>query len=129
MSDPLKTLRGRIDALDRRLAGLLAERARLAQRIGAMKNGATYRPEREAQVLRGILRENRGPIPDAALARLFVEIMSACRALEDATRVASSSERHADMISTNRRASAASGIGPRFSRRMPRSTWASRSGR
>jgi chorismate mutase/prephenate dehydratase len=88
MSDPLKSLRGRIDALDRRLAGLLSERARLAQRIGALKNGAAYRPEREAQVLRGILRENRGPIPDAALARLFVEIMSACRSLEDATRVA-----------------------------------------
>ena len=87
MSD-LKTLRGRIDALDRRLAGLLSERARLAQRIGGLKNGVAYRPEREAQVLRGILRENRGPIPDAALARLFVEIMSACRALEDATRVA-----------------------------------------
>ena len=88
MSDPLKTLRGRIDALDRRLAGLLSKRARLAQRIGALKNGAAYRPEREAQVLRGLLRENRGPIPGAALARLFVEIMSACRALEDATRVA-----------------------------------------
>jgi chorismate mutase/prephenate dehydratase len=70
MSDPLKTLRGRIDALDRRLAALLSDRARLAQRIGALKNGgAAYRPEREAQVLRGVLRENRGPIPDAALAR------------------------------------------------------------
>jgi chorismate mutase/prephenate dehydratase len=89
MSDTLKTLRGRIDALDRRLAALLSERARIARRIGTLKQGATaYRPEREAQVLRGILRENRGPIPDAALARLFVEIMSACRALEEATTVA-----------------------------------------
>ena len=89
MSDPLKTLRARIDALDRQLAKLLSQRARLARRIGALKQGATaYRPERKAEVLRGILRENRGPIPDAALARLFVEIMSACRALEEATTVA-----------------------------------------
>lgn len=83
MSDSLKPLRGRIDALDRRLVKLLSARARLAQRIGRLKEGAAYRPEREAQVLRGIVAENRGPLPDGALARLFTEIMSACRALED----------------------------------------------
>jgi chorismate mutase/prephenate dehydratase len=88
MSDKLKPLRGRIDALDRQLSRLLSQRARIAQRIGALKNGPAYRPEREAQVLRGILRENRGPIPDAALARLYVEIMSACRTLEEAITVA-----------------------------------------
>jgi len=83
MSDPLKQMRGKIDALDRRLVKLLSTRARLAQRIGRLKEGAAYRPEREAQVLRGILAQNRGPLPDGALARLFTEIMSACRALED----------------------------------------------
>jgi chorismate mutase/prephenate dehydratase len=83
MSDQLKQIRKRIDALDKRLVKLLSARARLAQRIGRLKEGAAYRPEREAQVLRGILAENRGPLPDAALARLFTEIMSACRALED----------------------------------------------
>ncbi|HEY7743019.1 MAG TPA: prephenate dehydratase [Burkholderiales bacterium] len=79
----IQSIRGRIDALDRRLVKLLSARARLAQRIGRLKEGAAYRPEREAQVLRGILSENRGPLPDAALTRLFTEIMSACRALED----------------------------------------------
>ena len=83
MSDPLKSIRDRIDALDRRLVKLLSARARLAQRIGRLKEGAAYRPEREAQVLRGILAENRGPLPDGALARVFTEIMSACRSLED----------------------------------------------
>ena len=82
-SDPLKPLRGRIDALDRRLVKLLSARARLAQRIGRLKEGAAYRPEREAQVLRGILAENPGPLPDGAMARLFTEIISACRSLED----------------------------------------------
>ena len=83
MSDSLKLIRGKIDALDRRLVKLLSARARLAQRIGRMKEGAAYRPEREAQVLRGVVAENHGPLPDGALARLFTEIMSACRALED----------------------------------------------
>src|SRR3990172_6959624 len=83
MSDKLQQLRKRIDALDKRLVRLLSGRARLAQRIGRLKEGVAYRPEREAQVLRSILAENRGPLPDAALARLFTEIIAACRALED----------------------------------------------
>jgi chorismate mutase/prephenate dehydratase len=88
MSGQLKQLRARIDALDRRLVKLLSERARLAQRIGGIKQGAAYRPEREAQVLRGIVAGNRGPLPDAALARIFTEVMSSCRALEDSMSVA-----------------------------------------
>jgi len=52
---------------------LLSARARLAQRIGRLKEGPAYRPEREAQVLRSIVAENRGPLPDGALARLFTE--------------------------------------------------------
>jgi chorismate mutase/prephenate dehydratase len=87
MADPLKRIRSRIDALDRRLVKLISARARLAQRIGRLKHGGAYRPEREAQVLRGIIAENRGPLPDASLTRLFTEIMSACRALEDSMTV------------------------------------------
>lgn len=86
--DKLGDLRSRIDALDDRLVKLLSERARLAQRIGGVKRGAVYRPEREAQVLRRIKAQNEGPLGDAALARLFTEIMSACRALEDQMAVA-----------------------------------------
>ncbi|HEY7658583.1 MAG TPA: prephenate dehydratase [Burkholderiales bacterium] len=84
----IQSIRKRIDALDRRLVKLLSARARLAQRAGRLKEGAAYRPEREAQVLRGVLAENRGPLPGAALARLFAEIISACRALEDSLRAA-----------------------------------------
>ncbi len=88
MSDKLKRIRTRIDALDDRLIKLLSARARLAQRIGRLKEGALYRPEREAQVLRRVLKANRGPLPAGALARLYAEIMSACRALEDSLTVA-----------------------------------------
>jgi chorismate mutase/prephenate dehydratase len=88
MADNLKRLRRQIDALDGRLLELLSARARMAQRIGGLKTGAIYRPEREAQVVRGILARNRGPLPDQALVRLYTEIMSACRSLEDSLTVA-----------------------------------------
>lgn len=88
MSDKLKSMRERIDALDERLVKVLSARARLAQRIGRVKQGAIYRPEREAQVLRRAKEMNRGPLSAAAIARVFTEIMSACRALEDQLTVA-----------------------------------------
>lgn len=88
MTDKLKTIRSQIDALDERLVKLLSARARLAQRIGKIKQGAVYRPEREAQVLRRIIQINPGPLSGRALARVFTEVMSACRALEDSLTVA-----------------------------------------
>ena len=88
MSEKLKSIRDQIDALDKRLVTLLSARARLAQRIGKLKQGGVYRPEREAQVLWRAKDMNRGPLSDAALARLFAEVMSACRALEDQMTVA-----------------------------------------
>jgi chorismate mutase/prephenate dehydratase len=84
MTDTLKTLREKIDALDARLVKLLSQRARLAQQVGHVKQGVSvYRPEREAQVLRRVAELNPGPLPDRALQRVYTEIMSACRALED----------------------------------------------
>ena len=53
-----------IDALDREILERLNERARHAQAIGGLKGGsAAYRPEREAQVLRGLHAANAGPLP------------------------------------------------------------------
>jgi chorismate mutase/prephenate dehydratase len=89
MTDRLKALRDRIDALDEEILRLSNARAEIAHEIGALKeNGAIYRPEREAQVLRRLQALNLGPLPTTAVARLFTEIMSACRALEDSFAVA-----------------------------------------
>jgi chorismate mutase / prephenate dehydratase len=88
-SDPIRALRDRIDQLDDELLRLVNERAELAHRIGKLKSeGPVYRPEREAQVLRRLKDGNKGPLPGKAVAHLFTEIISACRALEDAFRVA-----------------------------------------
>jgi chorismate mutase/prephenate dehydratase len=89
MTDKLKNLRKKIDAIDVALVKLLSSRARLAQDVGRIKNGAAvYRPEREAQVLRRVADINPGPLADHALQRVYTEIMSACRALEDQMTVA-----------------------------------------
>lgn len=89
MSDQLTRLRERIDALDLEILRLVNERAGLARDIGKVKGEAVvYRPEREAQVLRRIGERNPGPLPRAAVTHLFTEIISACRALEDALSVA-----------------------------------------
>jgi chorismate mutase/prephenate dehydratase len=74
VTDTLKNIRARIDALDDRIVDLLGERAALAQDIGHAKSGAKYRPEREAEVLRRVKARNRGPLPAPALKRLFNEI-------------------------------------------------------
>ena len=89
MSSSLTDIRRKIDALDARLVKLIAARARIAQQVGKIKNGAlVYRPEREAQVLRRVSALNAGPMPSANLRRIYTEIMSACRALEDLLAVA-----------------------------------------
>lgn len=88
MSDELLKLRGNIDRLDQEILDRLAERARSAQRIGEIKQGNLYRPEREAQVLRRLAEANPGPLPNQAVQRIFREIMSACLALEHPLRVA-----------------------------------------
>jgi chorismate mutase/prephenate dehydratase len=87
----LQALRRSIDEIDNKLVALLAERAKLAQQVGRLKDAAhapVYRPEREAEVLRNVAAANPGPLADAALTSIFREVMSACRALERRVRVA-----------------------------------------
>ena len=89
VTDEIRTLRGRIDAVDDQLLALVNERAELARRIGTLKgDGPVYRPEREAQVLRRVMAGNPGPLPADAVVRLFTEVMSACRSLEESMAVA-----------------------------------------
>ena len=84
----LTRLREGIDHIDDEVLRLVSERARLAHRIGEIKQGVIYRPEREAQVLRRMAEANPGPLPDAAVQRIVREVMSACLALEQPLRIA-----------------------------------------
>ncbi len=88
----LDKLRGDIDAVDEKLQSLLTRRADLARRVAGVKQRAGtdkfYRPEREAQILAAVAARNQGPLSNETLTRLFREIMSACRALEQELTVA-----------------------------------------
>ncbi|MDQ3187152.1 MAG: prephenate dehydratase, partial [Pseudomonadota bacterium] len=88
MTAKLKQLRDKIDAIDSELLKLMSERAGLAREIGQIKNGVAYRPEREAQVLARLCDLNPGPLTNEHIVRLFTEIMSLCRSMEEPLTVA-----------------------------------------
>lgn len=92
MSEKLKQCREQINSLDDELLKLVNQRAVIAQQIGHLKecekllhgqpDSVVLRPEREAQVLRRLQAANPGPLSNEAIAALFTEVMSQCRALE-----------------------------------------------
>jgi len=87
MARNLSEIRVDIDDIDNRLQDLITQRAHLAEEVAAAKYAAEdspifYRPEREADVLRRIRSNNKGPLTDETLTLLFREIMSACLGLQ-----------------------------------------------
>jgi chorismate mutase len=42
-----------------------------------------FDPERERQIIRNILSENKGPLDDDALRRIFERIIDECRRIEN----------------------------------------------
>jgi chorismate mutase/prephenate dehydratase len=82
----LRRLRHRIDVLDRRIVGLLNERAELARDAGRAKHAAGRRAirdaEREREVLLRVTMANTGPLPQGDLLALYRRLMRATRALE-----------------------------------------------
>jgi chorismate mutase len=84
MSD-LDGWRKRIDEIDQELVKLLNERSRCAVEIGHLKkvlNLPAWQPEREAEILRNVVKSNDGPLDDAAVRRLFERLIDEARALE-----------------------------------------------
>tara|TARA_B100001173_G_scaffold148185_1_gene128548 strand:- start:210 stop:1271 length:1062 start_codon:yes stop_codon:yes gene_type:complete len=83
MKKNLNKLRTDIDNIDNKLLDLLSKRAAVAQEVGKLKNdGIIYRPEREAQVLSKLLKNNNGPLSNESITNIFNSIISNCRALE-----------------------------------------------
>jgi len=88
MTNDIEKLRREIDALDDELVALLNRRAGLAAKIGSLKSGApAYRPERENEILRRVTK-GKGLLSAERIAAVFREVISACRGLEEAMRVA-----------------------------------------
>jgi len=81
----LTDLRRRIDELDRKLVELLNERSKCALEIGRLKQQEhlpLYQPDREREVLQNAERNNRGPLSNAAIRRLFERIIDEARSAE-----------------------------------------------
>ena len=77
--------RRRIDEIDKKLVELLNERSQCALEIGRIKqesNIPLYQPDRESEVLENAESENKGPLTDAAIRRLFERIIDEARSAE-----------------------------------------------
>jgi chorismate mutase-like protein len=81
----LSAWRRRIDEIDRKLVELLNERSHCALEIGKLKQQANlplYQPDREREVIQNAAHNNKGPLTDAAIRRLFERIIDEARSAE-----------------------------------------------
>jgi len=85
-SPEMRRLRKKIDALDRRIVGLLNERADLGREVGRAKVVAGRRAitdrDREREVLLRVSMANAGPLPQADLLAMYRRLIAATKALE-----------------------------------------------
>ncbi len=91
MKKRLKNLRKQIDEIDRKIIGLLNERAKLALAIGKLKKQRgkqVYAPDREKEIYELIEKKNKGPMPKHSLRAIYREIMSATLNIEQPVKVA-----------------------------------------
>ena len=83
--DDIETWRKRIDLIDDQLSRLLNSRSACAVEIGKIKRALglpVYSPEREAEILERVSRENPGPLDHTAVRRIFERIIDESRRLE-----------------------------------------------
>lgn len=85
-SAELVRLRAEIDELDRRIVGLLNERAELTRSVVHEKTALGRRlirdRDREREVLLRVSMANLGPIPQADLLAIYRRLIASARALE-----------------------------------------------
>ncbi len=90
-AETMNTLREKILATDKRIAGLLDERATVSLQIGAIKKEAgqeIYDPCQEENIYRNINEDRTGVLPGHFLRNIYREIISASRALQAPVSVA-----------------------------------------
>jgi chorismate mutase/prephenate dehydratase len=86
-------LRKELERLDRDLLKLISDRARTAQKLGALTLGdgsaaSSYQAAEEQEILRRAIEANKGPLPEEAIRHIFREILGASRNLVKPIRVA-----------------------------------------
>lgn len=86
----LKEIREGIDRVDRDILKLIEDRVNLAREAGELKKKLELPMidlARERQVISEILAQAGGKISGEALKRIFTEVISACRSVQESTRV------------------------------------------
>lgn len=81
----LKDWREEIDSIDEQIVGLLEKRARIAQKIGAIKAAAglpVIDAAREEEILRNAARRNKGVLKQEAIIRIFRAVISESRSVQ-----------------------------------------------
>ncbi len=83
--DRLMAIRKELDSLDEEILGLLNQRAALCREVGRIKSASkdsVFKPFREKEVLRELIRKNKGQLPDDHLLAIYREILSSSRRLQ-----------------------------------------------
>lgn len=89
-NNEMELLRVEIDKLDDQIVEVLNDRAKLVLKIREvkMKEGLPrHDPEREAEVKRRVISENKGPLPDDAIRRIYEHILYHMRLFPNGDRV------------------------------------------
>jgi len=89
--NPIDAHRAQMDQISLEILRLLSERAQHAVKIGRIKHSSgasVYLPSREREVIEQMIAANPGPLSSDHIARIYTEVISACRALEHVPRVA-----------------------------------------
>ena len=87
----LTKLRKKIDSIDKQIILFLNQRASIVKEVGRLKNRAgsdVYVPDREVEIYRNILKDNKGPLSERAVKAIYREIMSSSLALEKRLKIA-----------------------------------------
>ena len=81
----LQAYRESIDRIDVGILALINERTIIVEQIGKVKQQcamAIYEPKREEQVFENITRNNKGPLPDDAVKRVFERLIDEMRTVQ-----------------------------------------------
>lgn len=91
MPADLEDLRRRLDEIDDRLQDLLIDRFEIVLQVAAEKGRgqvAPHQPAREAEIIRRLVAQNRHPLPDETLVRIWRELLCGTTRLQGNFRIA-----------------------------------------
>lgn len=84
--EKIKKSRDKIDEIDNQLLSLLNDRAKLSLKIRSLKKAdgsPLFNPQRESEIISKLTQDNKGPLYDQDVEKIFKLIMKQMRELPD----------------------------------------------